>query len=319
MELYQKYRPTCLSEVFGNKDLIQSLQEKIESSTIPHTILLTGPHGCGKTTIGRIIKEVLGIKGEQNPDYKELDTAQFRGIDTIRDIRKAMKFKPIKSPARLWLLDEAHMLGRGGDSAKNEAQNALLKALEGPPEHTYFILCTTNPEMLLGTIRSRCVEYEVKLLSPDQMTLLLKRICKKENKEIPKEVLKKICETSGGHVRDSLQILNKIIGLTDKKQMLRIARTSSDFEKVEVKKLCQALLNGQSWNSVRPILKGLQSQEAESLRRAIIGYANAALLNGHTGASLILGWFLYKNTYDSGFPLISQFCFNILNNIEPPC
>lgn len=316
MELYKKHRPNSLKKIVGNKETVNALKRLIENDELPHAILITGPTGCGKTTIGRIIKNELNV---DNWDYKELDTAVFRGIDTVRDIRQQMILKPVKSKYKIYLWDEIHSLGVGGDSSKNIAQNALLKALEDTPKHVYFILCTTNPEMLLKTIKGRCTEFQVNSLNDNEMKSLLKRVSKKERKKIPDSVIKQITKASEGHPRNALQLLGKIIHLDTEEEMLPLCTTENIEEIAQVNELCQALLKGNSWNKVSKILKGLKHIEPETLRRNIIGYANAVLLNGNEDASIILGWFLYKNTYDSGFALITQFCWNVCNNIETNC
>lgn len=315
VELYKKYRPKTLKALVGNKDMVSSLTKAIEAEELPHSILLTGPFGCGKTTVGRIIKEQLGI---HDMDYYELDTGVFNGIDTVREIRNKMAFKPMYSPYRIWLLDEVHQLGVGKEG-KNKAQNALLKALEDTPPHVIFILCTTNPEMLIKTVKSRCVEYKVSKLSESEMTILLKRISKKEGTTINQKVIRKIIENADGHVRNALQMLERVYKLDDIEEQLRLCVLDQEGEEAQINQLCQALLKGAGWQDVRKLLLGLKEVEPETIRRAIIGYANAVLLNGGEDASLILGWFLYRTTYDSGTGLITQFCYNIVKGIEPPC
>ena len=316
MELYKKHRPTTLNQMIGNSGTVSSLKNLLERENLPHSILITGPKGCGKTTIGRIIKNELKCS---DFDYKELDTAVFRGIDTVREIRKNMSFSPISSPCRIWLIDECHMLGRGGDSSKNEAQNALLKALEDTPEHVYFILCTTNPEMLIAPVKSRCIEFQVQPLSDKEMFTLIKNVLKKEKITISKDVIMAIVKNADGSPRNGLQLLEKVIGLSDDEEMIKLVKSESVEVTAKVNELCQAMLKGNKWETVRKILNTMKNEDAETIRRSIIGYAGAVLLNGNEDASLILGWFLYKNTYDSGFPLISQFCYNIVSEIEPPC
>jgi len=316
MELYKKYRPDSLNKIIGNEETVNSLKQLIKKDDLPHAILITGKSGCGKTTIGRIIKNELKV---DDWDYKELDTAIYRGIDTVREVRQQMASRPIKSKYKIFLIDECHMVGRGGDSAKNEAQNAFLKSLEDTPKHVYFILCTTNPEMLLKTIKGRCTEFKMNTLDTKEMMLLLKKVSKKEKKSIPVKVIKQIVKSADGHPRNALQLLGKVIHLDDEEEMLELAKSESNEEQAQVNELCQAMLNGNNWSKVSKILKGLKHIEPETLRRNIIGYANAVLLNGNEGASLILGWFIYKNTYDCGFALITQFCNNICNEVEPPC
>jgi DNA polymerase-3 subunit gamma/tau len=315
MELYKKYRPTILSEMVGNKATIQLLSSFAKKGNLPHAIMFTGQKGCGKTTLGRILKTELNCA---DCDYKELDTGVFRGIDTVREIREQMKFLPIKSKVKLFLLDECHMIGRGNEE-KNEAQNALLKALEDTPKHVHFILCTTNPERMISAVKSRCVEIQLQALTEPEMILLLKKVCKKEGKVLPTKVVKQIITYAEGSPRNALQLLEKALNLTDEKDMLNAVKSELLDQSAAVNELCQAMLKTGEWGKVRKVLQGLKNEDPESIRRQIIGYAGAVLLNGNDAASLILGWFLYKNTYDAGFPLVTQFCYNITQGIEPPC
>ena len=132
MSLYLQYRPIELSQLKGNADIVATLEGMLDNRTsCPHAFLLHGPTGCGKTTIGRIIASSLGCK---DSDFTEVDSADFRGIDTIREIRKSSQFMPTHGDVRVWLIDECHKM-------TNDAQNALLKILEDTPTHIYFVLC----------------------------------------------------------------------------------------------------------------------------------------------------------------------------------
>lgn len=322
MELYKKHRPDSLKKIIGNKETVKALTRMIEEDDVPHAILITGPRGTGKTTLGRILKKELNC---DNWDYKELDTAVFRGKDTAIEIKNQMVFKPVKGDCKIWLLDEFHQFGANKEE-KNIAQNALLKALEDTPKHVYFILCTTNPEMVIKTVKSRCTEFKMDCLSDKEMESLLTKVSKKEKKKIPGNVIKQITKASEGHPRNALQLLGKIIHLnpkTDEKEMLKLSVAENIEEIAQVNELVQALLNGNSWDTVRKILLKMKQFKAEDLRRNIIRYSSAVLLNGNDKASLILGWFLYKNTYElgekDGFALVVQFCWNIVNEVEPNC
>ncbi len=317
LDLKNKYRPKKFKKFLGNYEMVEALQAGIEKGNLPHALLFYGPRGCGKTTIGRVIGRGLGVDPDSF-DFYELDTAVYRGIDKVRSLRQEMIYGPRKDKYKIYLLDEAHMLGRGGSSEKNEAQNALLKALEEPPDHIFFILCTTNPEMLLKTIRDRCTEYKVNPLDDLDSMKLIKFVARKEKLEIPRVIIKKITRLAEGHPRGILSLMSKIMNLKPEK-MSKVLTADILFEDEEGIELCRALIKGKKWPEICGILKGIRKKEPESIRRTVLEFATTALLGGNKKASLMLGWFLDKPTYDCGFPLIAQYSYNITNNIAPPC
>lgn len=303
MPFHISYRPQTLKDVEGNLSTVESLQSVLsrDKKDIPHVYLLTGNKGCGKTTIGRIIKNELGCS---DSDYKELDMACFRGIDDIRAIRKQTSLKPMgPGGVRVWLLDEIHMCGSGGSSAKNEAQNALLKILEDTPESVYFILCTTNPEDLLPTIKSRCMQFTVAPLGERQMVRLLKKIVASELGDaapiFPESAYQMIHKSSLGHVRDALQILEKIIDLPAARILKSIEEVACEESKLI--ELCQALLKQETWKSVSKIIRELpEKEEPESMRRAILAYMTSVLLKSdHAQAAICIDAFK-EPFYNSG-------------------
>lgn len=304
MTLYVKHRPTNLIQLQGNENLKKEINSIFSNKKedIPHAFLITGESGCGKTTVGRIIANLLGCKGF---DYKEIDSADFRGIDTIRDIRKNMQYAPIESKCVVYLLDEAHSIGQGV-GAKNVAQNALLKALEDTPKHVYFILCTTDPNLLISTIKGRCLSLEVNLLNVPDMVKLLNKISKKEKKEVPKEVLEQIAKNSNGQSRNAIQALERIINLkpddmlTALQEQLVLENTSTE--------LCQLLLKTDDWSKISKVLKGLKGQDPENVRRHVLNYMNAVLLNGNEKAFYVMDEFK-DNFYSSGFAGVTLACY----------
>lgn len=305
MSLYLKYRPDNLDDISGNQSLIKSIKSLLEKEKdIPHSFLFTGPSGCGKTTIGRILAKELGASGV---DLKEVDSADFRGIDSVRDIRKQMRMSPLNSPCRVYLLDECHKM-------TNDAQNALLKALEDTPKHVYFILCTTDPQKLLKTIKTRCTPYEVKLLNDNIIGRLLKQTARKEGVDLPKEVKVQISRDSLGSPRQALVLLGKIIHLPEE-DMLEAAEKSAE-EESEVIELCRMLMDqNQTWSKISRIIKGID-QEPESVRRAVLGYFSAVLLNsGKQRAGKILECFL-DPFYDSGKAGLVLSCYQCLDDVK---
>lgn len=269
MSLYQDYRPTSLKHFHGNEDLKRDLRPFIKGNRKPpKAILFTGPSGCGKTTLARILAKSMGC-AEQ--DIQELDTADFRGIDSIREIRRQMGLASLSGSDRVWILDECHKL-------TNDAQNALLKALENPPAHVYFILCTTDPQLLLKTILTRCTQFVVEALTTSDLVDVMKRACDGEKVDVPDAVLKKIAKTASGSPRAALSTLERVIARDPDEYEEELA-SFANFE-TQIKDLCQTLMAGKvKWKEVADMIKGLKD-EPETIRRAILGYMNAVLLSG---------------------------------------
>jgi len=276
MSLATKYRPKFLKDVLGNDDVIKSLRAMMEREEIPHTLLFTGPSGCGKTTLARIV--VSRLKCSEF-DFTENNAADFRGIDSVRDILRQMSLSPMNGSCRIWLLDEVHQLTKDG-------QHALLKALEDTPKHVYFLLATTDPEKLLPTIKTRCVTFDVKPLSDTHMRELLNRVIHSEGDlEIPQETLDQIIQDSLGSARMALSILDKVINM-DAGDMLAAAKQSAAQQNESID-LCRALIGKRPWKEVSRIIQGI-TQEPESVRRAVLGYASAVLLKSGRPQSYVV-------------------------------
>jgi DNA polymerase III subunit gamma/tau len=302
MSLYLKYRPSTFEEIIGNENVIEAIKNLIaDKNNRPHSYLLHGPTGCGKTTLARIMSKELGCKGS---DYREIDSADFRGIDTVREIRRQSQFKPLEGDCKVWVIDEVHKM-------TGDAQNAMLKILEDTPPHVYFILCTTEPQKLLPTIRGRCSQFQVQLLNETQMTKLLHRVYRKENQKLEKEVLEQIVQDSLGHPRNALQILEQVL-VVEPEQRLAVAKQTAEKQS-QVIELCRALLNNTGWKKVANILSGLMDEEPENIRRAILGYCQTTLLKSsqnHTVARIMEE--MENDLYASGFPGLVLRCYRIV-------
>jgi len=298
--LHLKYRPTTFDQVYGNKQTVESLQEVLGREDHPHSYLFHGPTGCGKTTLGRIVANELGCAED---DYREVDSADFRGIDTIREMRKQSQFKPLRGSCRVWLLDECHKLS-------NDAQNALLKALEDTPSHVYFILCTTDPQKLITTVRGRCAQYQVSLLGEKEMKKLLRKVVKNEDEQLDKQVYDQIIQDSQGLPRTALQILNQTLSVEGNKR-LDMAKQSAELESQSIE-LCRALVQGAGWKKVSKILSGLKDQDPEGIRRAVLGYCQSILLKEENdGAAAVMEEFI-EPFYNSGFPGLVYACYSVI-------
>jgi DNA polymerase III subunit gamma/tau len=301
MSLYLKYRPTEISEVIGNAEVLESIENALQKD-FPHSILLTGPTGCGKTTTGRIIANRLGAKGG---DIIELDFASLRGIDSVRDIIHRSQFKPIEGKVKVWVIDEVH-------KATNDAQNAMLKILEDTPKHVYFILCTTDPQKLIATIKGRCQTFEMRPLSDRQMMGLLRSIVKAEEESLVKVVYDQIIMDSQGHPRNAIQILEQVLNVEPDKR-LETARRSAEKQSQSIE-LCRALLQGSGWRAVSTILKGLKDEDPESIRRHVLGYCQSVLLNGdEERAGRVMEAFI-EPFYNTGMPGLVFACYDVIKN-----
>src|SRR4030042_1715934 len=303
MSLYLKYRPKSLDEVKGNSVLKQTLDVMLSNkSTCPHTFMLTGPTGCGKTTIARIIANRLGAKGN---DLRELDSAQFRGIDTVRDIRGQAQFKPLEGDCIVWILDELQKMTGDGMSA-------LLKILEDTPDHVYFILCTTDPQKVIKTIHSRCSTFQVYPLNEIQMFALLRTVIRGENESLEKDVYQQIFISSGGPPRTALQILEQVLKVPPEERLE--AAKHAEILQTESIELCRALIRQAGWKAVSTILKGLKEEDPEGIRRHVLGYCGGVLLNGENNiAGRLMEEFLAP-TYNTGFNGIIYACYAIVKN-----
>lgn len=303
MSLNLKYRPTTLDEIRGNSDVVSTLEGLLSDlSTCPHSFIFYGQTGTGKTTLARIIADRLEIKGN---DLSEINVADLRGIDTIREIIKQSQYCPLEGERRMWILDEFH-------KATSDAQNALLKILEEPSAHVYFIICTTDPQKLLSTIRGRCSQFQTKPLNEHQMYGLLRHVIKGEGEELTKEIYDQIIQNSSGLPRNALVTLEQVLSVSPE-QRLEVAKQVS-AEQNEVKELCRALLDRKSWKEVAKILEGLKDQEPESVRRAVLGYCQAVLLGGGRNdvAAAIIEVF-WNPLYDIGRPGLTYACYSIIN------
>tara|TARA_R110002020_G_scaffold12409_5_gene45482 strand:+ start:2941 stop:3855 length:915 start_codon:yes stop_codon:yes gene_type:complete len=303
MELYKKHRPRNFSRIVGQPGIIEQLTSMAAKDQFPHASLFSGPSGCGKTTLARIMKSKLDC-GDQ--DFAEVNCADFRGIDMVRDIRNRMNLAPINGDCRVWLIDEAHQLS-------SQAQNAFLKILEDTPRHVYFMLATTNPQKLIATIRTRCAEFKVTPLGHKEAADLLAVVCEKEEITLTEDVIDCLVNHGDGSPRKLLVLLDGIRHLDGEEDQLESIRNSD--AKREAIELARALFYPDStWNDVRVLLSKL-TEEPESLRWMVLGYANSVLLKGGQQAPkayLIIEAFR-ENFYDSKKAGLSAACWEVIS------
>lgn len=302
MPLHVDCRPKNFDEVVGNKSTIESLKTILDRDDKPHVYLFSGPTGCGKTTFARIFSNLLGCSKQ---DLLEYNSANTRGIDTAREIISSMRYKPLSGNIRVYLLDECHKWTK-------DFMDAMLKPFEDTPQHVYFLLCTTEPDRLLKTIRNRCSQFTVQKLQSNRIVRLLNKICEKENIKIPDDIIKEVAISSEGCPRQALVILDQIRGL-DTEDMAEAIRDAG-VEQKQIIELCRALLENKSWSVISKIVKGIED-EPEKVRRAVLGYMTSVLLSKDNLQAGIVIEFFEEHFFNSGKAGLTLACYNIVKNL----
>jgi DNA polymerase-3 subunit gamma/tau len=222
--LARKYRPQKFSEVIGQEHVTRTLQNALEQGRTAHGYIFSGHRGIGKTTVARILAAALNCRSSDKPvaepcgicescteiragnavDVIEIDAATNRGIDEIRELREAARYRPARDRFKIYILDEAHQI-------TDAAFNALLKTLEEPPDHIVFMLATTQPEDIPQTIRSRCQHFSFRAVKFDAIVAQLRDLVGRENIEADDDALALLAEAGDGSMRDALSILDQAI------------------------------------------------------------------------------------------------------------
>ena len=251
--------------------------------------------------MARILRKALKCS---EMDFTEMNSADDRGVEAIRKIRSRMNLAPIQGKCRIWLLDECH-------SMTAVAQQALLKILEDTPSHVYFFLCTTDPQKLIKTIRTRCTELRFQSISPEDASQLISDIAEKEEKNPPSDsVIEAITEVSGGSARKILVLLEQILWIQDEEKQLEIIYQSRDQQAGEF--IGKLLMNSKTkWKDLMSAVDRAADQDVESLRRGILGYAYAVLKKGKSPRAYKIIESCRDNWFDSGKAGLVAACFEI--------
>src|SRR6478752_4623381 len=226
--LYRRYRPDSFADVIGQEHVTEPLMTALRKNRVNHAYLFSGPRGCGKTTSARILARCLNCAqgptdtpcgtcpscvelargGSGSLDVIEIDAASHGGVDDARDLRERATYAPVRDRYKIFIIDEAHMVSTQGF-------NALLKLVEEPPEHVKFIFATTEPDKVIGTIRSRTHHYPFRLVPPGVLLGYLEKLCADEGVRVESTVLPLVVRAGEGSVRDSLSVLDQLIAGAD--------------------------------------------------------------------------------------------------------
>ena len=267
--LYNDYRPKTLEEVFGHREIKESLKSLFKEKTSPHAFLFSGPSGTGKTTFARIIANMLGGNG----DIIEVNIANTGGVDFVRELNELARRSPLLGNNKVFILDEVQQLTK-------EGQNAILKLLEDSPKHSYFILATTDPQKLLPTLKNRCLSFTLKSLSNKDIESILVHVTTLEKIELSEDVLNLLVYKAEGCPRKALVMLDQVKDIKDFDKVCTLLADDLTTEG-EIIDLCRLIIKRPrvEWRSLVKTFESINI-EPEQIRIVIAGYLAACLRKG---------------------------------------
>jgi len=297
--LARKYRPQKFSDVIGQDHVTRTLKNAIEQQRIAHGYIFSGHRGIGKTTIARILAMALNCRSKDHPvpepcgvcdscteiragnavDVIEIDAATNRGIDEVRELREAARYRPARDRFKIWILDEAHQI-------TDAAFNALLKTLEEPPSHVIFMMATTQPEDIPQTIRSRCQHFSFHAVSFDDIVGQLRDIAKQEGIRADEVALSMLAEAGDGSMRDALSIMDQAIASCGDALSAEVVRglvgtVGSDI----LEDIMDAVARNSSEDVLRTVDRLLvEGQSAQHFARQMVRFLRNALVAKVAGA-----------------------------------
>lgn len=306
-ELYRQHRPTSLKHVIGQDEAVKTLRIKVKKKQLPHAIMMVGPSGVGKTTLSFIIaKSVECITDVDSGDFTYINCAG-QGIDMVRKLKERLNLKGLRGGARVIVLDECHKLSA-------DAQNALLIPLENPPDHVYFILCTTEADKMLKTVKNRCMVLTLKPLGANHLLEVMRDVCGKAEIDVPSdEVLEAIAAASEGSARQALTILDQVRDLASEEEQLEAIKCPT-AQAVAFDIVRGLIWQKMKWPEMAKILR-LTEEDPEMVRRLIMANAGIELMKGKPSSSraYLICITFNEPFYDSGKARLAAACYEVLS------
>lgn len=263
--LHVKYRPQSFDEVVGQDAVVRSLRKAVGDGAT-RAFLLTGPAGCGKTTLARI---VAGEMGCAPGDVEEIDAATNTGVDDMRAVTSQLMYRPMSGGRRALILDEAHRLSR-------QAWDSLLKIVEEPPDYVVWFFCTTEPTKVPKTIATRCFPVEIKPVSSSVIEDLLSDVAAEEEMSLTQDIVRVCARAADGSPRQALVYLAACAGADTVKEAQELLRTAE--ESAEAVDLARLLVKRAPWRDVQDVLGKLAGTSPESVRLVVRAYVSKVVL-----------------------------------------
>ncbi|HQJ56162.1 MAG TPA: AAA family ATPase [Caldisericia bacterium] len=270
--LTDKYRPKDFDQVIGHNEVVSVLKKQFENKTVPHAILLSGANGLGKTTIARIIGEKL------NAETIEIDGATFGKIEVMRDLQESMLYKSFFKDSKVFIIDECHGLSK-------QSFDTFLKTIEEPPEHLYFIFCTTEPDKVVKGVKQRCHHFHLKPVPFDILKAFIVFVASEEGISLKEEIIDIIISNSNGSPRQALVLLEQVKDISSVEEATELMNTS--FDKPEVYDLCRALVANKGFFECVKILEKIRDLNPISIKIQIVNYLTGCVFNARDERKMV--------------------------------